>query len=150
MATLTGKSPRVSSDVAVPPLSARPPAPPADLLDLEAEAKLLRSLRAYEAHGQAAKTLVKHDHFRVVLIALKRGRRCPQHHAGSSLSVQAFDGSIKVHLTAGGVIELRSGYVLALAPAVAHDLEALEDSTLLVTLAWTGSDASGSPFGRAA
>jgi len=91
-------------------------------------------------HGQSAKTLVKHEHFRVVLVAMKRGRHCREHTAEESVSVQTLDGHVEVHLTSDPdePIELVGGQVLALAPGVAHDFEALEDSTLLLTLAWTG------------
>ena len=89
-------------------------------------------------HGQSAKTLVKHEHFRVVLIALQAGRRCQEHRAEESVSVQTLEGRIKVHLASDEAIELGRGRVLALAPALAHDFEAAEDSTVLLTLAWTG------------
>src|SRR5207245_3180353 len=82
--------------------------------------------------------LVKHEHFRLVLIAMKRGRHCREHTAEESVSVQTLDGHVEVHLASGDPIELVAGQVLALAPAVAHDFKALEDSTLLLTMAWTG------------
>jgi hypothetical protein len=120
------------------PLPLKPPDARAELIDLDVEARQLRGEQAYEAHGQSAKTLVKHEHFREVLIALKGGRRCHEHRAEESVSVQALDGDVKVHLASEGAIELHGRSVLVLAPALAHDIEALADSTLLLTLAWTG------------
>ncbi len=132
------KTPRGRAEVATSPLPMKPPAAPLEVIDLDAEVSQLRAQHAWQLHGQSAKTLVKHEHFRVVLIALKAGRRCQEHRAEESVSVQTLQGRIKVHLASDEAIELGRGRVLALAPALAHDFEAAEDSTVLLTLAWTG------------
>jgi quercetin dioxygenase-like cupin family protein len=116
----------------------KPPAAPLEVIDLDAEANQLRAQDAWQLHGQSAKTLVKHEHFRVVLIALQAGRRCQEHRAEESVSVQTIQGRTRVHLASGEMIELGKGRLLALAPALAHDFEAIDESTLLLTLAWTG------------
>jgi quercetin dioxygenase-like cupin family protein len=134
----SGKNPRASERVVKSPLPRKPAAAGVELIDLGLEAKQLRLEPAYQLHGQSAKTLVKHEHFRVVLIALERGRRCQEHRAEESVSVQTLDGNARVHLASSETIELRGAQVLALMPELAHDFEALEDSTLLLTLAWTG------------
>jgi quercetin dioxygenase-like cupin family protein len=124
--------------VAKSPLPDKPPAAPAEVIDLKTEASQLREERPFQEHGQAAKTLVKHEHFRVVLIALKAGRRCREHEVEESVSVQTVAGRVRANLASDGPIDLPEGRVLALEPERAHDFEALEDSTLLLTLAWTG------------
>ena len=138
MATPVGRTPRREAQVVKSPLPMKPPAAPLEVIDLEAETAQLREARPWRLHGQSAKTLVKHEHFRLVLIAMKRGRHCREHTAEESISVQTLDGHLEVHLASGDPIELVAGQVLALAPAVAHDFKALEDSTLLLTMAWTG------------
>jgi quercetin dioxygenase-like cupin family protein len=138
MATPAGKTPRGPAEVAKSPLPMKPPDAPLEVIDLDAEASELRAQHAWQLHGQSAKTLVKHEHFRVVLIALQAGRRCQEHRAEESVSVQAIQGRIHVHLASDETVEMSRGRVLALAPAVAHDFEAVEESTLLLTLAWTG------------
>jgi len=138
MASLRDESSQPPVEIAKSPLPMKPPATALAVLNLETEARQLRAQGAYDLHGQSAKTLVKHEHFRVVLIALKSRRRCREHRAEESVSVQAVGGGIKVHLASEEVIDLPRGCVLALEPALAHDFEAVEDSTLLVTLAWTG------------
>ncbi|HEX9574891.1 MAG TPA: hypothetical protein VF994_12395 [Myxococcales bacterium] len=132
------KTPRGRAEVATSPLPMKPPAAPLEVIDLDAEVSQLRAQHAWQSHGQSAKTLVKHEHFRVVLIALKAGRRCQEHRAEESVSVQTLQGRIKVHLASDEAIELGRGRVLALTPALAHDFEAAEESTVLLTLAWTG------------
>ena len=138
MATLEGETPGGREQVATSPLPMKPSAAQTELIDLEDEAKELRAQSAWNEHGQSAKTLVKHEHFRLVLVAVKSGRRCREHSAEESMSIQAVDGAVRVHLEAADDIELRAGNVLALAPGQCHDLEAMEDSTVLLTLAWTG------------
>jgi len=130
--------PRKAADVAKSPLPKKPPATPTELVDLAVEARQLRAEQAYEQHGQSAKTLVKHEHFRVVLMAMKAGRQCQEHRAEESVSAQAVEGDVRVHLTSRETVDLKAGNLLALAPALAHHFEAVGDSILLLTMAWTG------------
>jgi quercetin dioxygenase-like cupin family protein len=125
-------------DVVRSPLPKKPPPAATEIVDLAVEGRQLRVEQAYEQHGQSAKTLVKHEHFRVVLIALKAGRRCQEHRAEESVSAQALSGDVQVHLASEEVVDLKTGHLLALAPALAHHFEAVSDSILLLTLAWTG------------
>jgi quercetin dioxygenase-like cupin family protein len=135
----TGKNPSGPDRIVKPPLPAKPAAQQADVMDLMDEARQLRSTPVFAQHGQSARTLVKHEHFRVVLIALKSGRHCQEHKAEESLSIQTVTGSVQVHFASDREsVGLPEGRVLALAPGVAHDFEAREDATLLLTLAWTG------------
>jgi len=135
MAMRTGES---GEQVAKSPLPMKPSAVPTELIDLAEEARQLRSQPGWNEHGQSAKTLVKHEHFRIVLVAVRAGRRSAEHSAEESMSAQAIEGAVRMHLEAGGHVELRAGNVLALAPGLCHDFEAMEDATLLLTLAWTG------------
>ena len=87
--------------------------------------------------GHQAKTLVKYDGLRIVLIALKAGSRIPEHHTEGQISVQTIVGHIQVRadwLT----FELRPGGLLALDQGLPHDVEALEESAFLLTIAWPG------------
>ena len=70
--------------------------------DLPAEIHRLHDEAAWNT-GQNARTLIKYDDFRVVLIA-----------------------------------NLRLGGLLALDRGVSHDVHALEESALLLTIAWPG------------
>jgi quercetin dioxygenase-like cupin family protein len=138
MATVSGTAPEGREQVAKSPLPMKPSEAATELIDLQEEARQLRAQPAWNEHGQSAKTLVKHEHFRLVLVAVKAGRRCREHSAEESMSAHAIDGAVRVHLEAGGDLELRAGNVLALAPGLCHDFEASEDATILLTLAWTG------------
>lgn len=87
--------------------------------------------------GQNAKTLVKYDGLRIVLIALKAGSRIPEHHTEGQISVQTIVGHIQVRAD-GRSFELRPGGLLALDQGLPHDVEALEESAFLLTIAWPG------------
>lgn len=85
--------------------------------------------------GQNAKTLVKYNGLRVVLVALKTRSRIPEHHTEGQISIQTVVGHIQVRAQ-GRTFELRAGGLLALDQGVPHDVEALEESALLLTIAW--------------
>jgi quercetin dioxygenase-like cupin family protein len=85
--------------------------------------------------GQNAKTLVKYDGLRIVLIALKARSRIPGHQTEGQISIQTVVGHIRVRAQ-GRSVELRSGGLLALDRALPHDVEALEESAFLLTIAW--------------
>ncbi|MGH7314609.1 MAG: cupin domain-containing protein [Candidatus Rokuibacteriota bacterium] len=87
--------------------------------------------------GQNAKTLVKYDDFRIVLIALKAHTRIPGHQTEGRISVHTIRGHIRLRALER-TFDLRAGSLLALDQGLAHDVEAIEDSALLLTIAWPG------------
>lgn len=86
--------------------------------------------------GQNAKTLVKFDGLRIVLIALNARSRIAGHHTEGQISIQTLAGRIHVHAQAQD-FDLPIGGLLALNRGVPHDVEALEDGAFLLTLAWS-------------
>ena len=84
--------------------------------------------------GQNARTLVKYDGLRIVLVALKARSRIPEHRTEGHISIQAVAGHIRIRAQ-GRSFELRSGGLLALDQRLPHDVEAVEDSALLLTIA---------------
>ena len=85
--------------------------------------------------GQNAKTLVKYDDFRVVLIALKARARLPGHQTKGRISIQTVAGRVTVRAE-GRTFDLSVGTLLALDHDLPHDVEALEESAILLTIAW--------------
>lgn len=92
--------------------------------------------------GQNAKTLVKYDDFRVVLIALKAHARLPAHQNKGRISIQTVAGRLLVRAE-GRTFDLPVGTLLALDHDSPHDVEALQESALLLTIAWPGGDRDG-------
>lgn len=102
--------------------------------DLNAEIEQLRKENAWQG-GRNSKTLVKYVDFRVVLTVLKSKARLHEHKAAGRISVQAVAGHIRMHVQ-DNVYDLPAGHLLALERALPHDVEALEDSAFLLTIAW--------------
>jgi quercetin dioxygenase-like cupin family protein len=87
--------------------------------------------------GQNARTLIKYDDLRVVLMALKAGARIPEHKASGRISVQVLSGHVRFNAL-GRAFNLLPGSLVALDERAPHDLEALEESAILLTIAWPG------------
>ena len=104
--------------------------------DLAAELEQLHSEPDWSS-GQNAKTLVKFDDFRIVLTALRAGGRIPGHHTAGRISIQTVRGRIQVRAE-GRTFDLPAGRLVTLDRDVPHELEALEDSAFLLTIAWPG------------
>lgn len=102
--------------------------------DLQAELAQVRLERGYREGDRNANTLVKGDNFRIVLTALRAGTRLQEHQAAGWVSIQTIAGRLRVRL-ADETVELPAGHLLALAAHIAHDVEALEDSAFLLTVA---------------
>ena len=74
---------------------------------------------------------------RVVLIALAAEARMQEHKADGRISIHLLSGQVQVRAS-GRTFNLRSGGVVALDQGIAHDVHALEESALLLTIAWPG------------
>ena len=101
--------------------------------DLVAETEALRQEHGWRDSGHSAKTLVKHQDQRIVLIAMKAGTRMMKHEAPGAISIQVLSGRLRVH-AGRATFELPSASLLALDRALPHDVEATEDSSLVLTL----------------
>jgi quercetin dioxygenase-like cupin family protein len=103
--------------------------------DLADEVSRLRSEPAWLQGERNAKTLVKQPDLRAVLTVMKAGTRLAQHEADARLTLHVLSGRVRLHLL-GTTAELNQGHLLALDRGLRHDVEALEESAFLLTLAW--------------
>jgi quercetin dioxygenase-like cupin family protein len=110
--------------------------------DLPAEIDRLRGETTWNS-GQNSRTLVKYNDLRVVLIVLRAHSRMAEHKSEGRISVHVVSGHVQLK-AAGRTFNLRSGGLLALDRAVPHHVEALEESAVLLTIAWPGNTASAS------
>lgn len=124
----TGTSERGSQQLAAPVLA----------FDLIHEVAQLHAEAAWQRGDRNAKTLVKEPDFRIVLIALRAGGRMEEHRAAGRLSIQTLSGHLRLR-AAGAVIDLPAGRLVSLERDVPHDVEALEESAFLLTIAWQGA-----------
>jgi autotransporter translocation and assembly factor TamB len=80
--------------------------------------------------GHIARTLFKRPDFRMVL---------KEHHVDGTISVHVLKG--KIRLTAQGEAhELQASEIVTLSAAIRHDVEALDDSAFLITIAWPDTE----------
>jgi len=101
-------------------------------LDLLAEVAALRRV-GMGTSGHVAKTLEKQVDLRLVLVAFASGGRLDWHHAAGPVHVHVLDGRVAVRLE-DQLVELRAGGLLAIAPAIGHAVEALAESSVLLTI----------------
>ncbi len=85
-----------------------------------------------------AMTLVKHRDFRLVLVVMKPGACLARHHVRGTVLIQVLSGKILIgildeHLGAS------PGQVISLDPNLSHEVKAVEDTSLLITIAWPAS-----------
>ena len=85
--------------------------------------------------GPSSTTLVKHPDLRIVLAALRRGEHMSEHRTEARFSLQVLSGKLRVRLP-DRIDDLGAGELLVLDRGLAHDVDALEDSEFLLTLAW--------------
>ncbi len=107
--------------------------------DLEREIEDLRRESYWQA-GRNAKTIAKYDDLRIVLTAIRKNTLIREHHSDGRISVQTVKGHIRMH-AAGTEFDLPRGRLLVLDRGVRHDVEALEDSAFLLTIAWPQGEA---------
>jgi quercetin dioxygenase-like cupin family protein len=126
------------------PAHRRPHAPPMASpfleFDLTAEVDRLRGETTWNT-GRNARTLTKYDDFRIVLTALQANMRIPEHKTDGRISVHMLSGHIRLNAS-GRTFDLRPGSLVALDQGTSHDIEALEESAFLLTIAWPGRTAA--------
>jgi quercetin dioxygenase-like cupin family protein len=104
--------------------------------DLTAEVNMLHAESTWTT-GRNARTLVKYDDLRVVLTALRANMRIREHTTDGRISIQMLSGHLRLNAS-GRTFDLRPGSLVALDQGIAHDIEALEESAFLLTIAWPG------------
>lgn len=91
--------------------------------------------------GRSSKTLVKYDDLRIVLISMKADTQMHEHKAAARISVQTLTGHVQLRVV-GRTVDLPAGHLLALDQCLPHDVVALKDSSILLTLSWPTESAS--------
>jgi quercetin dioxygenase-like cupin family protein len=105
-------------------------------IDLDQELQQLRREDSWQREtGRSSKTLAKYPDFRIVLILMKSGTKMRQHKAEGRISIQQLKGEVCIHL-AERKVTVSAGHLLVLDCGVLHDVEALKESALLLTISW--------------
>ena len=106
--------------------------------DLESEISDLESHKPWP-RGLTSKTLLKTSDLRIVLIVMQAGARMEEHHNDGRISIQVLRGAIRTRVQ-NEAIDLKPGRLLALDRSIKHDVEAREDSAVLLTIAWPSNE----------
>ncbi len=101
--------------------------------DLEQEAEDLIRSPQWQT-GIARKVLVQYPDFQITLRRMKADAHIPNHHNPGRISVQTVLGRIRMRAD-GRTFDLPKGATLVLDRAVTHDVEAVEESAFLLTVA---------------
>jgi quercetin dioxygenase-like cupin family protein len=102
--------------------------------DLTREIEGLHHEPSWQRGDRNAKTLVQERGLRVVLVALQPQARMAEHESHAQVTVHVLVGRVRAHL-ADRAIEVAAHQLLSIEAGVAHELEALEESACLLTIA---------------
>jgi quercetin dioxygenase-like cupin family protein len=102
------------------------------LLNITDEVTRLKAKPEWSSEDRLAVSLVKDDALNILLMVLKRGARLAEHRTKGPIAVKVLTGSVR--FSAGSEqTALSAGHIAALDRNVAHSLEALEESVVLLT-----------------
>jgi quercetin dioxygenase-like cupin family protein len=113
-----------------------PAAFPIARFDLEEEVRRMRA--SHTRNGHLGKTLLRAADIRIVLVTLHAGAQIPPHHTDGSLTIQALDGRVIVSVLES-TYDLGPGQLLSIEREVPYGLAAVDDSAILLTIAWRGT-----------
>lgn len=105
------------------------------VFDLAAADREMRAEEAYVRDGHTGRTLTREPDLRIVLVVMKAGSRMAEHHADATASIQVLGGQVRLHIL-DRTVDLSAGGLLVLERGLRHDVEAVGESALLVTLGW--------------
>ena len=105
--------------------------------DLSEQISELRRDDKYVNTGRLGRTLVKEGALRLTMTVLAEGAEVSTHHAVSPMTLQVLEGRLRYRV-ADEEQELAEGEFLFFGPGDAQDIQALEDTALLLTI--TGAE----------
>lgn len=103
---------------------------------LDDELAALRREPAYREHGRAARTLAKYTETRLVLEAMRAGARFSPNGPSERITLQCLSGHVRVHLPDFHALDVTGGGLCTLDRYMAIEVEAVEESGCLLTVAW--------------
>ncbi len=83
--------------------------------------------------GAQTQTLIKTSSLEVIRLVMPAGKKLPPHRVPGEITVQCLEGRVDFR-TGGAIRELTAGSLLYLEGGSEHALDALEHSSLLVTI----------------
>jgi quercetin dioxygenase-like cupin family protein len=112
----------------------RPVTVPLLHVGLAAQLDRLKQESTWRTSGRNAITLTKEPTLRLVLLLLGKGTKMPEHQAAGPLTLHVLSGSVTFRV-GDRTEEVGPGELIVLESAIGHEVEALEESACLLTLA---------------
>jgi len=81
---------------------------------------------------------VKYPDLRIVLVSMKANTRLKRHKTDARFAILTLGGHVRLHLPQA-TVEVPAGELLAVDRGVVHDVEAVQQSTFLLIIAWPKS-----------
>ena len=100
-------------------------------LDLPDALRKLRAEGTRNSGGHRQIALLHHGPVRLILFAFDAGGRMPEHRAPGWITIHVLRGELRVRTPTAQHV-LRTGQLLALAPDMPHDVDAKEESDMLL------------------
>ena len=88
-------------------------------------------------HNSTARTLVRQAELRIVLVSMGAGATMNDRLAEGGTSIHVLRGQFRVRLDGDSAVELSAGQVVALERGVPHQIEAVSDGDVLLTIGWS-------------
>lgn len=102
------------------------------MTDLNSVTDRLLDEAAAHPRGRAAHIVIGGDRMRATAMALRAGERLGEHDAPPAATLQVLRGEVKLHAD-GDTLDLSAGEAAAI-PQARHDLEAVSDAVVLLTV----------------
>jgi quercetin dioxygenase-like cupin family protein len=115
------------------PRADREVAGPAVTFTISDEMDMLTREPEWLSGDRNAVTVLKTPNLSVVLTVIKKGAKLCGHEVDGPITIQVLSGAVRFGLAADSKT-LRDGTVIALDKAVPHEIEALENSGLMLTI----------------
>ncbi len=113
---------------------------PSLTFDLESSIAELSRDVTYRRSGRVGRTLVKNGPLRLTLTLIADGADAETHHAEAPMTLQVLSGRLRYTMD-GENRTLGEGEILFFGPGHAQDIQALEDTALLLTITSPHGDA---------
>lgn len=101
-------------------------------MDVDTYARMLKEEEAWEKYDRNGITLFKSDHLSMVLVCLREKAVITNEAVAGYITIELRKGRVRVK-TVDGDIDLEANQVMAFHPFIDHYIEALEESTVLLT-----------------
>lgn len=113
-----------------------------DTVDLARVDADLRREDAYARDGHTARTIVRESDLRIVVIAMRGGASMVPHQTAHTAAIQVVKGHVRVQFP-DRVVDLSAGGLLVFERDARHAVDAVSDSSFVLTLGWEDKQQDG-------